>query len=81
LSRHRLGLALILAGFLVLATVYSLVTPLFEASDELWHYPMVKYLADHNFSLPVQDPATETAWRQEGGQPPLYYMIGPLATF
>ncbi|NLX11560.1 MAG: phospholipid carrier-dependent glycosyltransferase [Chloroflexi bacterium] len=80
LSRHRLGLALILAGFLVLATVYSLVTPLFEASDELWHYPMVKYLADHNFSLPVQDPATETAWRQEGGQPPLYYMIGALAT-
>jgi len=67
----------------VLATLYSMITPLFEASDELWHYPMVKYLADHGMALPVQDPATaeQTAYRQEGGQPPLYYMIGAAATF
>jgi 4-amino-4-deoxy-L-arabinose transferase-like glycosyltransferase len=81
---ERIWIALILVGFAVLATVYSVVTPLFEASDELWHYPMVKYVADHHFGLPVQHPGlsdAEAPWRQEGGQPPLYYMIGAAATF
>ncbi len=81
---EKIWIALILAGFAVLATVYSIVTPLFEASDELWHYPMVKYVADHHFGLPVQHPGLSDAdapWRQEGGQPPLYYMIGAAATF
>ncbi|MBN1680437.1 MAG: glycosyltransferase family 39 protein [Anaerolineae bacterium] len=79
-SREHAGLALILAGFVVLALIYSAVTPVFEASDELWHYPMVKYMADHNLGLPVQDPAHIGPWRQEGGQPPLYYMLGAIAT-
>ncbi len=74
-------LAVLLAAFILLAAIYSIVTPVFEASDELWHYPMVKYVADHGFGLPVQDPAQQTAWRQEGGQPPLYYLIGAAATF
>jgi 4-amino-4-deoxy-L-arabinose transferase-like glycosyltransferase len=81
---EKLWLALILAGFTVLATIYSIVTPLFEASDERWHYPMVKYVADHSFGLPVQRPGlsdAEAPWRQEGSQPPLYYMIGAAATF
>ncbi len=83
-ARELFWLALILAGYFVLATIYSLVTPLFEASDELWHYPMVKYVADHDFGLPVQRPGlmdAEAPWRQEGGQPPLYYLIGAAATF
>ena len=50
-----------------------------EASDELWHYPMVKYLADHR-ALPVQEPGVETAWRQEGSQPPLYYALAAALT-
>jgi 4-amino-4-deoxy-L-arabinose transferase-like glycosyltransferase len=81
LTRPRAWLALILAGFILLSTIYSVVTPLFEASDELWHYPMVKYLADHNLALPVQDPGNPGPWRQEGSQPPLYYMICAAATF
>jgi 4-amino-4-deoxy-L-arabinose transferase-like glycosyltransferase len=83
-TREKFWLALILAGFLLVATLYSLVTPLFEASDELWHYPMVKYMADHRLGLPVQRPGqtdAEAPWRQEGGQPPLYYIIGAAATF
>lgn len=79
-SRQRALLALILGGYALLAVVYSLATPLFEASDELWHYPMVQYVADHNFGLPVQDPANPGPWRQEGGQPPLYYYLGALLT-
>ncbi len=49
-------LAAILVIFAALATTYSVIVPPFEASDELWHYPMVKAIADH-WALPVQDPA------------------------
>jgi hypothetical protein len=76
---HR-GLAIILALFLILATIYSIVTPIFEAGDEIWHYPFVRHLATGN-GLPIQDPNIETLWEQEGGQPPLYYAIAALATF
>jgi len=71
---------LILIAFILLGAVYSVVTPLFEASDELWHYPFIKHLADGQ-GLPVLDPANPGPWRQEAGQPPLYYAIGALATF
>ena len=76
---ERALLAAILVAFIALGSVYSVVAPLFEASDEKWHYPMVKYIADH-WSLPVQEPGVETPWRQEGSQPPLYYFLGALAT-
>jgi 4-amino-4-deoxy-L-arabinose transferase-like glycosyltransferase len=77
-TRKRI-LTTIIAAFFLLSATYSVVVPPFEASDELWHYPMVKYIADH-WSLPVQEPGVETPWRQEGSQPPLYYIIGALAT-
>jgi len=65
--------------FLILGLVYSVVTPLFEASDELWHYPFVQHLAGGG-GLPVQDPARPGPWRQEGSQPPLYYALTALVT-
>jgi hypothetical protein len=70
----------IVAIFVLLGFTYSVVTPVFEASDEKWHYPMVKYIAD-NWSLPVQEPGIETPWRQEGSQAPLYYVLSAAATF
>jgi 4-amino-4-deoxy-L-arabinose transferase-like glycosyltransferase len=72
-------LALILLAFVLLGCIYSLVTPVFEASDEIFHYPVVKYIADGR-GLPVQDPRAEAAWEQEGSQPPLYYGLAALAT-
>jgi hypothetical protein len=78
LVQHR-AIAVILGLFLVLGILYSLITPLFEASDELWHYPFVKRLADGG-GLPVQYPDQIGAWRQEGSQPPLYYALGALVT-
>ncbi len=81
--QERAWLAAILLAYTLLGVVYSVVTPLFEASDELWHYPMVRYVAQHA-NLPVQRPNqsdAEAPWRQEGGQPPLYYALGALATF
>ncbi len=78
--KRRWPIIVILAAFVFLGALYSLVTPIFEASDELWHYPFVKHLADGG-GLPVQDPANPQLWRQEGSQPPLYYALGALATF
>lgn len=75
-------LTLILLLFIVLGFTYAVVTPVFEASDELWHYPMVRHLADGN-SLPVQvfDPVQAGPWKQEASQPPLYYYLGAALTF
>lgn len=64
--------------YIVLAIVYSGVTPVFEASDELWHYPMVDYLASSGLQLPIQDASNIGSWRQEGSQPPLYYILSAL---
>lgn len=75
---HKLLYAL-LGLFAIAATFYSVVTPLFEMSDELWHYPMVKTLADGN-SLPIQDGQNPGPWKQEGSQPPLYYYLAAVST-
>jgi hypothetical protein len=72
-------LIVVLTLFLSLGTVYSLVTPIFEASDERWHYPVIQYIADERI-LPGQDPAIQTLWRQEGSQPPLYYVLAAGVT-
>ena len=79
MSVYRYGVFVLLVLTMVLAGVYSFVTPVMEASDELWHYPMVKYIADHR-ALPVQVAGVETPWRQEGSQPPLYYALSALLT-
>ncbi len=70
---------LIIAAFLGLAVTYSVVTPIFEAPDELWHYPLVWQLA-RTAQLPVQNPASPQLWQQEGSQPPLYYALAALLT-
>ncbi len=80
--REKRWLRLILGLFVILGAMYALVTPVFEASDELWHYPMIRHLADGN-PLPVQvfDPAQAGPWKQEASQPPLYYYLGAALTF
>lgn len=74
---EKIGAVTIVIASFVLFTLYSLLTPLFEASDELWHYPMVQHLATGG-GLPVQradQTDADAPWRQEGSQPPLYYWI------
>jgi hypothetical protein len=71
--------ALLAVAFFLLAGAYSVSTPLFEAPDELWHYPFVWHLA-RTGQLPVQDPAAPQLWQQEGSQPPLYYALAALLT-
>ena len=79
LWREHRDIGVILILFLLVGCTYSVVTPIFEASDELWHYPFVKRLADGD-GLPVQHPDRVGPWRQEGNQPPLYYALGALLT-
>ncbi len=79
LKKHRL-LALLLLIYTATACYYAVSTPLYEVSDELWHYPMVQYLADNRLSLPPQDADDPGPWLQQGSQPPLYHMLAAVLT-
>lgn len=74
------ALLVVLGLYLSLGVLYSLVTPVYEASDEINHYPFVAHLAQGH-GLPVQRPGEKTLWEQEGGQPPLYYALAAGLTF
>lgn len=80
LFAHPRAIYFLVALFIALGTLYSVTTPIFEAGDELWHYPHVQWIARGN-GLPIQDPAQNQLWEQEGGQPPLYYMTNAALTF
>ena len=67
--RAERGIWAIVALFLLLSNVYGLVTPIFEASDEVYHYPYVNYLVTER-RFPEQDREETGPWKQEGGQPP-----------
>ena len=71
-------LRVVLAVFIVLGTLYSVVTPLFEAPDEVWHYLYVKHIADGG-GLPVYREGVTLPMRQEASQPPLFYLLNGLA--
>ena len=79
MTHNEWPIAFILVIFLSLGVAYSIVNPLFEAPDEVWHYLYIKHLADGK-GLPVHDLISEQPWRQEGSQPPLYYLAAALAT-
>jgi 4-amino-4-deoxy-L-arabinose transferase-like glycosyltransferase len=72
--RRHLALAIILICYLVLGLTYAISTPLFESPDEVYHFRLIAHLAQGN-GLPVQRPGEVGPWRQEGGQPPLYYLL------
>ncbi|MBC7237435.1 MAG: DUF2142 domain-containing protein [Chloroflexi bacterium] len=81
LSRDHPRIALAIAlGFALLSTLYSLINPILESPDEVYHYPYIKHLADGQ-GLPIQRSDQETLWEQEGSQPPLYYALAALLTW
>jgi hypothetical protein len=75
MSRQRLLLGLILAGYLVITLAYGAINPLFEAPDEHWHFFTAAYIADNGRLPEVQEPPDEFLG-QEAAQPPLYYLLG-----
>ncbi len=79
---HRRIFYGILVTFALLALTYSASVPIFETPDELFHYPMVEYIATQQ-TLPIlpTDPEADVGpWKQEGGQPPLYYILAACLT-
>ena len=79
LAMRLVNIKSILVVFIVLGVLYSVVTPIFEASDEVSHYAVIQHIIDTS-QLPVQQPGVKTAWEQEGSQPPLYYLLMAGAT-
>ncbi len=73
LFRAHAPLFAILLIFLVLATIYNLSLPLFEAPDEADHFRYIKWLADGR-GLPNLDGDLSKVGH-EAAQPPLYYAI------
>jgi hypothetical protein len=67
-------LALVIATFLAVSTVYNLQVPLYEAPDEIAHARYVRTVADEG-KLPGFNSSAE----YESWQPPLYYVVGAAA--
>jgi 4-amino-4-deoxy-L-arabinose transferase-like glycosyltransferase len=72
-------LRLLLIAFITLACCYAFAVPIYESPDELTHVGFVHHVATTG-GLPVQVVGQQTAWEQEGSQPPLYYLITGLLT-
>lgn len=70
----NLRLTLLLAAFALLASVYSLVTPLFEGPDEIWHFAFADHLAQGR-GLPVLQASGEDIWLRNAAHPPLYHLL------
>ncbi len=74
---HHSPVLFITTAFVALGLIYSAVTPIFEAPDEVSHYAVVRHIVDTG-SLPLQRVGVKTAWEQEGSQPPLYYLLSTI---
>ncbi|MFP4322478.1 MAG: hypothetical protein ACLFTK_08485, partial [Anaerolineales bacterium] len=72
------GLAALLAIFFALALLYNWASPLFENSDEFFHYPFIQHLKETGLSLPVQSGDDLRDWRQQGSQPPIYHILSAI---
>ena len=71
---HRLSW-LILGLYVFLAVLYSVVTPAWEAPDEIGHYAFIQHVRQIG-TLPIQ----QSGVLGEAHQPPLYYLVTAVAT-
>jgi 4-amino-4-deoxy-L-arabinose transferase-like glycosyltransferase len=68
----------LIAAYVLIALLYAYFNPIYEAPDEVYHFAMIQKLATDG-QLAVQDKnGPETAWNQQGSQPPLYYALGAV---
>ena len=74
---ERWALACLLLLYLITGTIYSLVTPVFEAPDEIWHFNFIRVLATER-ALPEQPTEGKDMWLREAGQPLLYHLVSAL---
>ncbi|MFT7584913.1 MAG: hypothetical protein ACI9EW_001336 [Cellvibrionaceae bacterium] len=69
----------IVVVYVTLGLIYSWATPPFESSDEYKHFPVIQHIQQTG-ELVVLDADHEGKWKQEGAQPPLYYLLMAAAT-
>lgn len=72
-------LPLVLVVFALVAGIYSVVVPPYEAPDEIWHMAFVHHLVTER-EMPVSEPNTTALFRQQGTQAPAYYIATALLT-
>src|SRR5438105_3074924 len=72
---HRACIVL-LGLHVVFSLAYSLITPLWEAPDEIGHYTYARYIAMHAALPPL---GARLSAYNEAHQPPLYYWLVALA--
>ncbi len=75
----RRSLIFILAAFLLLGLVTSILNPLFESPDEDLHFQYVRWLRQGH-GLPSAEAAADLPMRQLAAQPPLYYLLAHWLT-
>lgn len=71
-------LILILALFAGLGVLYIWQVPPFEGPDEAQHFAYIRWLVEQGTFPPQGAAAWDTPVQQEGGQPPLYYLLASL---
>jgi hypothetical protein len=64
---------IILLGFFILATLYSLIVPITQGEDELAHYRYIGFIAQTG-RLPKDYPERQQAWYR-ADWPPLYHLL------
>lgn len=74
---HRCPLLAIIVAYLSLGVLYSAMSPVFEAPDELQHYGYVRHLLSERRLPPGND---NSVAGHEGSQPPVYYVVAALST-
>ena len=79
MQRIKQPILAILILFWVLGSAYSIINPLFESPDEVWHYEYVRWLVEGH-GLPRPEEVGTAPWHQEGSQPPLYYLAAARVT-
>ena len=61
-------------AFFCIGLIYIYSAPHFEASDNIPHVGVIKWIAETG-TLPVQSAEHDHLYAQEGSQPPLYYLL------
>jgi 4-amino-4-deoxy-L-arabinose transferase-like glycosyltransferase len=70
LQRHHFLVLILLGSFVLLSGLYSTITPLWEAPDEIGHFAYIQHLLESG-RLPEQQPGVVN----HAHHPPLYYLI------
>lgn len=70
----RWALAVIVAIYITLGVLHTILVPLFEAPDEIWHFSFIEVMSRER-TIPIQPVDEKDIWLREAGQPPIYHIL------